>query len=101
MIASVIYNRLRDGIRLGIDATTRFAVGNWKRPLRQSELAEPSPYNTRVHAGLPPARSATPASPRSRPRRGRPRPATSSTWSSRAPAASTTSPRPTPSSSAT
>jgi UPF0755 protein len=54
LIASVIYNRLRDGIPLGIDATVRFVTKNWKRPLRQSELANPSPYNTRVHAGLPP-----------------------------------------------
>ena len=54
LIASVIYNRLHDGIPLGIDATVRFLTHNWKRPLRQSELANPSPYNTRVHAGLPP-----------------------------------------------
>ena len=54
IIASVIYNRLRDDIRLDIDATTRFAVGNWKRPLRESELQNQSPYNTRVHPGLPP-----------------------------------------------
>jgi UPF0755 protein len=54
LIASVIYNRLKRGTRLDIDATTRFAVGNWSRPLRVSELQSPSPYNTRVHAGLPP-----------------------------------------------
>jgi UPF0755 protein len=54
IIASVIYNRLHNDIRLDIDATTRFAVGNWKRPLRQSELENQSPYNTRVHPGLPP-----------------------------------------------
>ena len=54
LIASVIYNRLHDDIRLDIDATTRFAVGNWKRPLKVSELQNPSPYNTRVHPGLPP-----------------------------------------------
>jgi UPF0755 protein len=54
IIASVIYNRLHDDIRLDIDATTRFAVGNWKRPLRESELQNQSPYNTRVHPGLPP-----------------------------------------------
>ena len=29
-------------------------TGNWKRSLRQSELDNPSPYNTRVHTGLPP-----------------------------------------------
>ena len=54
IIASVIYNRLKNDIRLDIDATTRFAVGNWERPLRVSELQNPSPYNTRVHSGLPP-----------------------------------------------
>jgi len=54
IIASVIYNRLRNDIRLDIDATTRFAVGNWKRPLKVSELQNPSAYNTRVHPGLPP-----------------------------------------------
>jgi uncharacterized YceG family protein len=54
LIASVIYNRLKDDIRLDIDATTRFAVGNWHSPLKVSELQDPSPYNTRVHSGLPP-----------------------------------------------
>ena len=54
IIASVIYNRLRDGIPLGIDATIRFATNNWDRPLRQSELAIDSPYNTRSRQGLPP-----------------------------------------------
>jgi UPF0755 protein len=29
-------------------------VGNWKSPLKQSELQNPSAYNTRVHSGLPP-----------------------------------------------
>jgi UPF0755 protein len=54
IIASVIYNRLHDDLRLDIDATVRFVTGNWTRPLRVSELQNPSPYNTRVHAGLPP-----------------------------------------------
>ena len=54
LIASVIYNRLHESIPLGIDATVRFVTNNWKRPLRRSELANPSPYNTRVHGGLPP-----------------------------------------------
>jgi uncharacterized YceG family protein len=54
LISSVIYNRLKNDINLGIDATVRFIYGNWTRPLRQSELANPSPYNTRVNAGLPP-----------------------------------------------
>lgn len=54
VIASVIYNRLREGILLGIDATIRFATGNWTRPLKESELAIDSPYNTRRREGLPP-----------------------------------------------
>jgi peptidoglycan lytic transglycosylase G len=54
LVASVIYNRLRDDIRLDIDATTRFVSGNWSEPLKESELEDPDPYNTRVHFGLPP-----------------------------------------------
>jgi UPF0755 protein len=54
LIASVIYNRLKRQMPLGIDATVRFVTRNWKRPLRQSELQNPSAYNTRIHAGLPP-----------------------------------------------
>jgi len=54
LVASVIYNRLREGIPLGIDATIRFATGNYEKPLTESELATESPYNTRLNAGLPP-----------------------------------------------
>jgi peptidoglycan lytic transglycosylase G len=54
LVSSVIYNRLKNDISLGIDATVRFVTGNWTDPLKKSELANPSPYNTRVHAGLPP-----------------------------------------------
>jgi UPF0755 protein len=54
LIASVIYNRLRRGIPLGIDATTRYATGNYTRPLTESQLRSGSPYNTRVHMGLTP-----------------------------------------------
>ncbi len=54
LIASVIYNRLHEGIPLGIDATTRFATNNWTRPLTRSQLRTASHYNTRRRAGLPP-----------------------------------------------
>jgi cell division protein YceG involved in septum cleavage len=54
LVAAVIYNRLHAGMPLGIDATTRFATGNYTRPLTESELAIDSPYNTRTHVGLPP-----------------------------------------------
>jgi UPF0755 protein len=54
LIASVIYNRLKQSIPLGIDATIRYADNNWTRPLRVSELQRPGPYNTRLTQGLPP-----------------------------------------------
>ena len=54
LIASVIYNRLHDHIPLGIDSTLRYVLGDWTHPLRVSQLASPSPYNTRNHVGLPP-----------------------------------------------
>jgi UPF0755 protein len=54
LIASVIYNRLHAGTPLGIDATTRFQFNKWSGALTRSELASPSPYNTRIHTGLPP-----------------------------------------------
>lgn len=54
LVGSVIYNRLREGMPLGIDATIRFATGNWTEPLTESELAIDSPYNTRLNQGLPP-----------------------------------------------
>jgi len=54
LVASVIYNRLAQGIPLGIDATIRYAENNWTRPLRRSELERDGPYNTRLRQGLPP-----------------------------------------------
>jgi UPF0755 protein len=60
LVAAVIYNRLKDGMPLGIDATTRFATGNYEDPLTESELATGSPYNTRTNAGLPPGPIASP-----------------------------------------
>jgi uncharacterized YceG family protein len=55
LIAAVIYNRLKQGMPLGIDATLRYALHDWDKPLRVSQLASPSPYNTRKHLGLPPS----------------------------------------------
>jgi UPF0755 protein len=54
LVAAVIYNRLKRGMPLGIDATIRYAENNWTRPLRMSELSRPGPYNTRLRRGLPP-----------------------------------------------
>jgi peptidoglycan lytic transglycosylase G len=54
LISAVIYNRLRRGMPLGIDATLRYRLNNWTKPLKQSELNTNSQYNTRKVQGLPP-----------------------------------------------
>ena len=54
LISAVIYNRLKRGMPLGIDATLRYRLDNWSRPLKQSELNTNSEYNTRKVQGLPP-----------------------------------------------
>jgi uncharacterized YceG family protein len=54
LISAVIYNRLKDRIPLGIDATLRYRLDNWTRPLKQSELQTDSAFNTRTRRGLPP-----------------------------------------------
>ncbi|HKG03589.1 MAG TPA: endolytic transglycosylase MltG [Conexibacter sp.] len=54
LVAAVIYNRLKDGMNLGIDATLRFELNDWTSPLKVSELQAPTPYNTRLNPGLPP-----------------------------------------------
>jgi UPF0755 protein len=54
LIAAVIYNRLRLGMTLGIDATIRYALNDYSKPLTEAQLHTASPYNTRLHSGLPP-----------------------------------------------
>ncbi|MDQ1437107.1 MAG: hypothetical protein QOK43_736 [Acidimicrobiaceae bacterium] len=60
MVARVVYNRLQKGIKLGIDATIRYGVDRPTQPLRKSDLAKDTPFNTRLHAGLPPTPIAAP-----------------------------------------
>jgi len=59
-VAAVIYNRLKQGIPLGIDATIRFVLNDYTHALTQSDLALNSPYNTRTNTGLPPGPIANP-----------------------------------------
>ena len=55
LVSAVIYNRLREGIPLGIDATLRYGLRiPATEAIRQSQLANRTPYNTRIHRGLPP-----------------------------------------------
>lgn len=53
-VCSVYYNRLRQGIPLGVDATLLYALGRLTPEPTAAELQSNSPYNTRKHAGLPP-----------------------------------------------
>jgi UPF0755 protein len=59
LVAGVSYNRLKRKMRLDIDATVQFAVGEW-RALTAKDLASDSPYNTRKFSGLPPGPIASP-----------------------------------------
>lgn len=59
LVASVIYNRLKIGMPLGIDSTVIYAsklAGKWRNDgkVYQSDLDRVSPYNTRKVRGLPP-----------------------------------------------
>ena len=53
-IARVIYNRLDEGMALGIDATVIYALGERKNSLTSEDLEVDSPFNTRIVTGLPP-----------------------------------------------
>lgn len=53
-IAGVYYNRLRRGMRLQADPTIQYILGGAPRRLYFKDLERDSPYNTYVHAGLPP-----------------------------------------------
>jgi UPF0755 protein len=55
LVAAVIYNRLHEHMPLGIDATLRYGLHiPPTQSLTQSDLHNPTPYNTRLHDGLPP-----------------------------------------------
>jgi UPF0755 protein len=61
LVAAVIYNRLRLGMTLGIDATIRYGLNvPPTESLRQSQLDSSNPYNTGKFAGLPPTPIANP-----------------------------------------
>ena len=60
-VAAVIYNRLKAGMTLGIDATLRYGLDiPATESIRQSQLESDNPYNTRKLTGLPPTPIANP-----------------------------------------
>ncbi len=60
LISAVIYNRLREGMTLGIDATVGYIDPDPSDGLTDADLAIDSPYNTRLNPGLPPTPIASP-----------------------------------------
>lgn len=62
-IASVIYNRLKTNMALGIDATIQYALPEHKDKLTEADFELDSPYNTRKYTGLPPTPIANPGFP--------------------------------------
>ncbi|MFN4212406.1 MAG: endolytic transglycosylase MltG [Microgenomates group bacterium] len=67
LVASVILNRLKLGMKLDIDATVQYALGYqpeekswWKKNLTKDDLEIDSPYNTYKNQGLPPTPIANP-----------------------------------------
>lgn len=59
-MARVIYNRLKAGIPLGIDATSRYEAILAGRDRSKIDFTSSSPYNTRRQKGLPPTPIASP-----------------------------------------
>jgi UPF0755 protein len=61
IIASVIYNRIRSGMPLQVDATIQYVLGKPKEDLKLADLEVDSPYNTYENPGLPPGPIASPS----------------------------------------
>jgi UPF0755 protein len=63
-VAAVFVNRLRQRIKLQSDPTIIYGLvggkGTLGRPIKRSEILQPSPYNTYVVDGLPPGPIANP-----------------------------------------
>ena len=63
LIASVIYNRLKQNMPLQIDATVIYAHGYYIENVRNRHLAIESKYNTYLHKGLPVGPICNPGAP--------------------------------------
>lgn len=61
MVARAIYNRLEQGMNLEVDSSVHYALGDFSKVTTTAEdRANPSPYNTYVHEGLPPGAISNP-----------------------------------------
>jgi UPF0755 protein len=55
LVAAVIFNRLQADMLLQMCSTVQYVLPEWKDVLTYEDLETPSPYNTYLHKGLPPA----------------------------------------------
>lgn len=53
-VAGILWRRFDDKVGLDADATVRYALNQWDKPLTVHDLRTDSPYNTRRYRGLPP-----------------------------------------------
>jgi UPF0755 protein len=60
LVAGVLYNRLARGMDLQVDASVIYGLGVTDRAPTTDELRVDTPYNTYLHAGLPPTPIANP-----------------------------------------
>lgn len=67
-VASILVKRLKIGMGLNVDASIQYALGYqasekswWKRHLTRDDLKIDSPFNTYLHAGLPPSPISNPS----------------------------------------
>src|SRR5436190_2926 len=60
LISAVFWNRLKIGMPLQADPTVQYAVAKERRALNRADRLNGHPYNTYVHAGLPPGPIASP-----------------------------------------
>jgi UPF0755 protein len=54
IISGVYHNRIRKGMRLEADPTIQYVLEDGPRRLTYADLKSDTPYNTYLHAGLPP-----------------------------------------------
>lgn len=64
LVSAVIWNRLKIGKPLGIDATLRYGLGiEGTRPITAAQQRNQTPYNTSIRPGLPPTPIGNPGLP--------------------------------------
>ncbi len=59
-VAGILWKRLKNGVVLGVDATTRYVLGKRTEALTKADVETDSDYNTRRTQGLPPSPIANP-----------------------------------------